>query len=578
MNPIPSAALGQHIAILGKTGSGKTTTAKLAVEQVVANGDRVCVLDPIKSDWWGLISSADGKHAGLPFHILGGPRGHVPLHDAAGKAIAEVVAAGSLPLSIIDMADFRPGGQAKFFVDFAGALLRRMRGVLYLVLEEAHLFAPKERSGIGEENMAIHWSKMLATAGRSKGIRLIVLTQRTQALHNALLGSCDSMIAHRLTAPADQEPVVKWLKANTDTATAVQVAESLSSLKTGEGWLCSGEAQIFEHRHFPRIKTYDNTRTPTSNDGEHHVKTATVNADELKAIIGDAVKEAEANDPKELRRQLAVLQKQLAERPSATVEIPKEVRVEVPVLKDGQLDRIEKIIEGGDALVAKLVDELSSLKATIRPVFVAQASPRPMAKPIRPLPLVVNGPSAPVQPRRTQQPAAGDGELHLSKTQQRILDALAWYESLGNHNPSLVQIGAVALIDATGGHFSNVVGPLSTGGYVVRSDGTLTLTDLGRAAANLPESVGTLADYHDVLRRRVRQMKSASGKTVEMLDCVIAAGGESLSAEQIGQTVGIDHTGGHFSNCIGPLGTAGLVSRKGGIVSPTGILFPEGLA
>src|SRR6185503_1612761 len=223
---------------------------------------------------------------------LGWPRGHVPLHDAAGKAIAEVVASGALPLSILDMADFRPGGQASFFTDFAAALLRKMRGVLYLVLEEAHLFAPKERSGIGAENMSIHWAKTLATAGRSKGVRLVVVTQRTQALHNALLGSCDTMIAHRLTAPADQEPVVKWLKANISKEVLEQVSSSLASLKTGEGWICSGEAKLFERVHFPRITTYDNTATPTGDGDTREVKTAAVDHDKLRGIIGEAVEKA----------------------------------------------------------------------------------------------------------------------------------------------------------------------------------------------------------------------------------------------------------------------------------------------
>mgnify|MGYP001586938043 CR=1 FL=1 len=113
-----------------------------------------CVLDAIKSDWWGITSSANGERPGLPFKILGGPRGHVPLHSSAGKVIGQLVGSGKLPLSIIDMADFEPGGMQRFFVDFAQSLWKSVRGVVYLVIEEAHEMAPKERAGFGAESMA----------------------------------------------------------------------------------------------------------------------------------------------------------------------------------------------------------------------------------------------------------------------------------------------------------------------------------------------------------------------------------------------------------------------------------------
>jgi Helicase HerA, central domain len=304
--------LTQHTGVVGKTGSGKTSTLKLIIESVARRGDRVCILDPIKSDHWGLTSSADGTKPGLPFHILGGPRGHVPLHEGAGKAIGDLVASGALPLSIIDMADFKPGGLQRFFVDFAEALFRRMRGILYLVIEEAHEFAPKERAGIGDENYAIHWAKKLATASRAKGIRLIVATQRTQSLHNAVLGSCETLITHRLTLPADQKPIIDWLKTNLDKPTMEKVAGSLSSLKTGHGWVCSGEAKVTELVHFPRITTFDNSATPTSDAAALEVTTAAVDQDKLRAIIGDAVKEAEANDPKTLQARIRELEGAIA--------------------------------------------------------------------------------------------------------------------------------------------------------------------------------------------------------------------------------------------------------------------------
>jgi hypothetical protein len=372
----PAGVLAQHTAVLGKTGSGKTSTAKLMVEQVVAGDARVCVLDPIKSDWWGLISSADGKRPGLPFQILGGPRGHVPLHSSSGKAIGEIVASGALPLSIIDMADFEPGGQAKFFVDFAPTLIRKMRGVVYLVMEEAHLFAPKERSGIGSENMSIHWAKTMATAGRSKGIRLILVTQRTQALHNALLGSCETMIAHRMSAPADQLPVVNWLKANTDKATTEKVASSLSSTPTGSGWLCSGEEKLFELVKFPRIHTYDNSATPTGDAAIGDVKTAAVDPERLRAIIGDAVKTAEANDPAALKKQIAELQRELKVKPVAAAE---------PDVREINVAHNRGFEEGRASIVDQLEVYYGSLESWSKgmprpPVFKLDAPPRAPTK------------------------------------------------------------------------------------------------------------------------------------------------------------------------------------------------------
>jgi DNA helicase HerA-like ATPase len=42
--PIPEKALAQHIAIVGKTGSGKTHTAKACAEWLLRQGARVCII------------------------------------------------------------------------------------------------------------------------------------------------------------------------------------------------------------------------------------------------------------------------------------------------------------------------------------------------------------------------------------------------------------------------------------------------------------------------------------------------------------------------------------------------------
>jgi hypothetical protein len=522
---IPVAALTQHIAALGKTGSGKTSTAKLAIEQVVADGARVCILDPIKSDWWGLTSSADGKRAGLPFHILGGPRGHVPLHAGAGKAIGELVAGGDLPLSIIDMADFAPGGQAHFFVDFAPALLRKMRGVVYLVIEEAHLFAPKERSGVGKENLSIHWAKTLATAGRSKGIRLILVTQRTQALHNALLGSCDTLIAHRLTAPADQEPVVKWLKANVDAATREKVAGSLASLKTGTGWICSGEAKLFELVEFPRIKTYDNSATPTGDGDDHAVKTAPVDADKLRSIIGDVVKEAEANDPTVLRNEIRILERRLKAGEATKDQIEEARRrgfdqgfsaATAPIA-----GKLTGIMKAGEDFIARLRAVVAEIETGARPENpVRRESTTPAAR-------VAASPATRARQIDGRAPSKSNGAgEHLPKGEAAVLAACIQFpDGLRREQLTVLTAYKRSSRDA-------YIQRLRERGYVEAAGDVVVATDAGRAALPNAEPLPTGVELQDFWRARLPEGER------KILDILIDRQGESVARADLDELTG----------------------------------------
>ncbi len=563
--PIPDSALAQHTAVLGKTGAGKTSTEKLIIEHV-AETSRVCILDPIKSDHWGLTSSADGTRPGLPFQILGGPHGHVPLHDGAGAAIGELVAAGTLPLSIIDMAMFGPGGHARFFSEFAETLFQRMTGVLYLVIEEAHIFAPKERSGMGSENIAIHWAKMLATGGRSKGIRLVLATQRTQSLHNALLGSCETMIVHRLTAPADQKPVIDWLKANVDTATKDRVAASLSSLRTGQAWVCSGEARLFELIQFPRIATFDNSATPTGDLGAaRKVTMAAIDVARLRATVGDAVAEAEANDPVKLRKRIGELETAARQAKAATATTvsadvetvaaaeergwiagdesgfarglaaakgmaAETVRAAMPHLRNFLVE-----VAGGGGLVEGILHEDTPKQP---PVFVPASAMAPRPPPAQPpKPRVVVG-----------------GEVKLSGPQTELLRALAWWRAHGITSPSRAQLGALAKWAPKGSNMRNRLSELSRAGMLTYSaTGPVELTAAGIAAAPEPNLAGTMiASISAVLtgpQRALFDWLLAQTQHVRM-----------TTRAALGQALGWEATGSNMRNRLSELHALELIN------------------
>ena len=581
--PIPDAVLAAHTAVLGKTGSGKTSTEKLLIEHVVAQGARVCVLDTIKSDWWGITSSASGKHAGLPFKILGGPHGHVPLHSSAGKVIGQLVGSGKLPLSIVDMADFEPGGIQRFFVDFAQALFRYARGVVYLVIEEAHEVAPKERAGFGAENMAIHWAKKLATGARSKGIRLIVATQRVQQLHNGVLDSCETLIAHRLTTPASQEPVVKWMKANAEKATQDEVATSLSSLPTGTAWVCSGEAKFFQRVKFPKFHTYDNTVTPTGDGADVAVKTAAVDADELRGLIGEAVKAAEASDPKALAKALAerdskirTLEQQLAAKAALASDPAAIADAEKRALENGLGEgHTVGFADGWNARGAAVhrviaaIDEGQEVYrrafATSRAEFAGAArklapmpAPAPPSRSVAPLGRASLFPKPrPPLPSATNGSGAGSGDL--GKGERIVLTAIAQYPDGAAREQLTVLTGYKRSSRDT------YIQRLAAAGYVDVAGDTLRATETGITALGDFEPLPTGAALQDYWLSRL------TGGEQKILAHLIGVYPQTIARDDLDEPTGYKRSA--RDTYIQRLSARRLVNADRGVVRAADILF-----
>jgi DNA helicase HerA-like ATPase len=189
--------------VLGKTGSGKTFAAKAAiVEPLLERGRRVGIVDPTGA-WWGLRSSRDGKGPGFPVLVLGGDHGDLPLPANGGAAVARLLVEQGVNL-VADTSHLTVGERTRWFIDFAGTLYRANRAPLHLVLDEAHNFAPQGKVPDPDTGKMLHAANTLASGGRSRGIRLTMITQRPQKLHKDALTSADTLIAMRVLAPHDR--------------------------------------------------------------------------------------------------------------------------------------------------------------------------------------------------------------------------------------------------------------------------------------------------------------------------------------------------------------------------------------
>lgn len=585
---LPLETVTQAIGILAKRRAGKSYAARRLTEQLFKAGQQIVIVDP-KGDWWGVRSAANGIDPGLPIVILGGEKGDVPLEVNAGEVVGKLVVEERVSV-LLDLSLLRKHEVATFMADFLETLYRlkareQYRTPLMLIVDEADAIAPQSVKNLGIKGGNVE--RMLGAAedivrrGGQRGIGCTLISQRSAVLNKNVLTQIQMLVVLRTISPQDLAAIDAWIDVHGSDEERKILKVSLPSLPIGDAWLWSPgwptTEGIFERVHILPIETFDSGATPKPGEKRVEPKNlADVDLEALSRQMAATIEKAKAEDPKELRKQIAELKKQVAAKvpaPAKPVETIKEV--EKPVLREREIKRLESFVEKLGAVGKQLFEVANGIQTAISKVSTNGHKPAP---PPRSMATRIERtvPASPA-PRTTQTPREA-GDLKINKTQQRILDALAWYESIGIPEPSNIQVGAIALIDATGGYFSNTVGPLSANGLIERRSGSMSLTDEGRAVASVPESIGTLDDYHDVLRRRVKQARSASGRTVDILNAVIGRQGAAISTKEIGDEIGIDPTGGYFSNTIGPLGTLGLIERDQGWVRPTEVLFPPGLA
>ena len=568
---LPADAVTQTFAILAKRGVGKSYTASVMAEEMLKAGQAIVALDPTGA-WWGLRS-------GFPIVIFGGEHADVPLEESAGEVVARAIVENRFS-AVIDLSLFRKGQMIRFMVAFAETLYRLNREPLHLFVDEADAVAPQARNYGGDENRMLGAMEDIVRRGRKRGIGCTMITQRPAVLNKNVLTQCEILVALRMVHPKDIEAIREWVNVHADPATAKTMIEDLPALPIGTAWWWSpgwlGKLQRVSVR---RRETFDSGATPKPGEAVRKPKSmARIDLDALGDQIKATVEKAKADDPKELKRRIAVLESAIKSRPAETKMQIKETIREIPVLKNGQLERTEKIIERAEAVTKAMLEQITKLRdsvivATTAPIADRQAA-MVITKSVQLRRPPISGASDQPRPPRSQVSPPSEG---LSRKQQQILDALVWWESVGVREPTNAQLGAIALIDTSGGYFSNVAGPLSSLGLIERGMGTTRLTDAGRAQANPITHTTTMAAYHDMMRERVRRHRSSNGKTIAILDAVIDANGADLTNEQIGAAAGIDTTGGYFSNSIGPLSTIGLIERRAGVVRPTDLLFPPGL-
>ncbi len=539
--PFPERVLNQHMAWLGKTGAGKSSAMRDVVEYLLDRKKRTVVIDP-KGDWWGLKSSADGKSAGYPVITFGdfkNPRAtDVPINAQSGKHVAELIVAGNRPC-VVGFRGWMPSQLTKFWIDFASTLFNQTAGELNVVIDEVHNFAPKGKILDPDSGKCLHWTNRIMSEGRGIGLTFFIASQRPQKVHNDTLDNCETLVAMRMAHPAARNAVKEWIDGNGDREKGKEVLDTLAKMVRGEAWIWSPEAEFGPTRvQFPMFSTFDSFAPPQLQKKVNESGWSEVDLDQVKQKLAAVIAEAKANDPKELKAEIARLKKELQQRPTEQKVSVQEKIVEVKVVTDEQAGELQASI-----------DELAEIQKVLS-ASLAQAKGR--QAPERALPSAQKPKIVFARPAQHKAQPQSHGDL--TSAQIKVLSRLVeLIECTGNPVVRKEQLAAWAEYSPNSGGYNNYLGSLRSAGMIeYPQGGMVTITDAGRSHAN-PESVP--ASSREMLERAKRVLGGSEAKLLELLHETRGA----VPKADLAEAAGFSPNSGGFNNYLGHMRRLGFV-------------------
>lgn len=574
--------------LLARRRVGKTYTGSVYAEELIKAGLPFVAQDPTGA-WWGLGSSADGKQEGYPVIVIGGHHGHLPLEARAGKVIANMIA-DNPGFYIIDyslMDDEKD--QHIFSATFARQIFKRHKQkpfTLKLIIDEADMFVPQKP--VSKEHIECFRAyDAIVRRGGLHGLGVMMISQRPALVNTDVRTQCETLIALQTSAPLDQDPILDWVSRNGTKEQLEKIRATLASLKTGQAWYFSPNDDVFKMIQIRERETFNSSATPKPGAKPIEAKVfSRIDLDKLGEEIKATVERTKREDPDYWRRQNQTLQNTIdelqrkleIESRTLPVEAAAPRIVEKYIFKPGEYDSLNKGLIRLEEIASKLIDQQMSIhEMAIKQVRDASAmiiaglkkpaqtletiNSRIVITPKNEQPLIKEKEAVVSIPEkrwsdwaklttRVEQLLA-DG---LTRPQQKIIDAIAWMETVGIRNPQRSVIAALAGYSMRSSTFTNPLGNLRSMGLLVYPDSnTAALTDEGRKKANQQPSMATTRELHQAV------MNNLNGPQQRILQVLIDAYPAAVDREELAQKAGYSVTSSTFTNPLGNLRSFGFI-------------------
>ncbi len=563
---LPESVAGQALAVIGIRGSGKTYGASKFAEELYRNGTQIVAIDPV-GVWFGLRVGKDGKSKGLDITIFGGLHGDIPLQPTAGNLIADVIVSRNIS-AVIDVSQFESDAdKARFARDFAARfffLKKSSPSPVMVFVEESQEFIPQNPQK-GEEQMLHAWQRMVRL-GRNFQIGVTMISQRPQDVNKKALNQAEWVFAFKLQGTHERKAIAEWIQGKGLSATLI---EALPNFPKGSAYIWGPEenisqvVKIGERITFPAGGQVSATRVKVEPK-----PLAESDLQKLRDSMSKQIEEAKANDPKELKAEVAKLKKELtqkstvAPKASASNETVVSMAVNKAIAKrdrhwQSEIERLKKSLKDQyakehkvamDFLIASVYDAdkrwreaIINFQSSVQLPKLVEQAPSATHTTAR----VAGTPAVQVRPATVRPYSPTEG---LDTQRQKILDTVAMLNIRGIQATS-DRIARWMDLHPTGGRYRTNVASLRSEGYL---DGC-ELTEKGAAAAReIPTGLEGAKSFGD-------------GGKVTIIEYLDEHRDEKFTSDALARGLGLHPTGGRYRTNVARLRALGLVPSSGQI-------------
>ena len=299
--PVVDVLTGRSF-ITGKSGSGKSNTASVVIENLLSNGFPVMIVDT-DGEYYGLKEEYEILHAGADDEC------DIVVSPEHAEKLATLALEENVPI-ILDVSGYLEEDTAnKLLLEVVKQLFakeKRLKKPFLLVVEECHEYIP-EGGGIDETG------KMLIKVGkrgRKHGLGIVGISQRPADVKKDFITQCDWLCWHRLTWDNDTKVVGRILGS--------KYASAVEDLGDGEAFLMTDWDESIRRIQFHRKQTFDAGATPGLDDFERP---------ELKSVSSDLVGELQSISDEKARREsdLADLRQEIDKKRQRIHELEREL-------------------------------------------------------------------------------------------------------------------------------------------------------------------------------------------------------------------------------------------------------------